>query len=367
VLCSNETHSIGQSKWDLDTPALCLDVAALDANIERMAAFFREIPAGLRPHAKTHKCPLIAWKQLRAGAVGITCAKLGEAEVMARAGIRDILIANQIVGRQKIARLVNLAAYTEVMVAVEDIGNVRELNAAARAKGCVLRVLIEVDVGMGRCGVAPGARALELAREIRSLPGLSLEGIMGYEGHAVMAQPFERRRELAEEAMRSLIATRDLLTSEGVAVGIVSAGGTGTYQITGRYPGVTEIQAGSYATMDAKYRSVGIDFEIALTVLSRVISVRGDDHAVIDAGIKTMTTEFGLPQVLRPSGWEVARLSEEHGLLRRQGGAPLRRGDMVELIPSHGCTTINLHDAYFVTRDDIVEAVWPIAARGAIR
>ncbi|MBN1399939.1 MAG: DSD1 family PLP-dependent enzyme [Anaerolineae bacterium] len=357
---------VGLPKAKLDTPALCLNAATLERNIARMAAFFEERPAALRPHSKTHKCPTIAWMQLDAGAIGITCAKLGEAEVMARAGIRDVLIANQIVGEPKIARLVNLAAYTDVMVAVDDAANAEQLSEAAQAKGVALRVLVEVDVGMRRCGTAPGDDSLRLAQRIEALPGLVLEGIMGYEGFAVMIPDMDERRRAAEGAMAKLVGTRDLLLRHGVGCDIVSGGGTGTYHITGDYPGVTEVQAGSYATMDAKYKSVGAEFDLALTLLARVISVR-DERVIIDAGMKTMTHEFGMPTVLQPEGWELTKLSEEHGFLEGRGGPPLKPGDTVELVPSHGCTTINLHDAYHVTRDDVVEAIWPIAARGALR
>ena len=360
------TYAIGRNMFDLDTPVLCLDAAKLERNIARMAAFFEGRPARLRPHSKTHKCPTIAWMQMRAGAIGITCAKLGEAEVMAQAGLRDLLIANQILGADKIARLINLAAYSEVMVAVDDAANAQELSDAANAKGIALRTIIEVDVGMGRCGTLPGEETLRLAGKMVALPGLRFEGIMGYEGHTVMAPDMDKRRAAAEAAMAQLVATHDLLVQQGIRCDIVSAGGTGTYHITGAYPGITEVEAGSYATMDAKYHSVGSDFELALTLLARVISVRGD-RAIINAGMKAMTHEFGMPTVLHPEGWALAKLSEEHGILERQGGAPLQRGDVVELLPSHGCTTINLHDNYHVTRNDVVEAVWPIAARGCIR
>ncbi|MEA3406499.1 MAG: DSD1 family PLP-dependent enzyme [Chloroflexota bacterium] len=362
-----DTYPVGLRKEELDTPVLCLDIDALDKNIEKMAGYFAERPASLRPHTKTHKCPLIAQMQLRAGAIGVTCAKLGEAEAMAQAGIRDILIANQIIGPRKITRLVNLAAYTDVMVAVEDETNALALSEAAQTKGVELRVLVEVDVGMGRCGTAPEEPSLRLAKRLVSLSGLRFEGIMGYEGHAVMIEDFQEREKAAQEAMAKLIATRDFIEERGIEVKIVSGGGTGTYQITGNYPGVTEVQVGSYATMDARYRSVGIDFHQALTVVTQVISTRGTDHAITDAGMKTVTPEFGMPRVLDPKGWKVTKLAEEHGFLQRENGRPLRPGDTVELIPSHGCTTINLHDAYYVTRDGIVEAVWPIAARGAIR
>jgi len=354
-------------KWDLDTPALCLDAAALERNVQRMAGFFADRSASLRPHAKTHKSPVIAWMQLRAGAIGITCAKLGEAEAMVHAGIQDVLIANQIVGQDKIARLMNLAAQSEIMVAVDSAENAEDLAAAARAKGVALRVLIEVNVGMNRCGVEPGESTLELARRVTAMEGLRFEGLMGYEGHAVMIQDVGERTRVAQAAMDTLVGMRDLLQRDGLPVGIVSGGGTGTYAITGAYPGVTEVQAGSYVTMDAKYRSVGIDFECALTLLARVISVNAQGTAIIDAGMKALTHEFGMPAVVRPEGWRLDRLSEEHGALVREGGEPLRPGDVVELLPSHGCTTINLHDAYHVIRDDVFEGLWPVAARGAFR
>ncbi len=356
----------GVTTLEIDTPALCLDADALEHNIERMAAFFQQRPAALRPHCKTHKCPTIAWMQLRAGAIGITCAKLGEAEVMAQAGIRDILIANQIVG-PKIPRLIGLAAYSDVMVAVDDIANAQDLSAAACAAGATLRVLMEVDAGMDRCGVPPGEPSLALARQLVALPGLRFEGIMGYEGHAVMIPDPAERRAATEKAMGILVGVRDLLQDAGLPVGIVSAGGTGTYDVTGAYPGVTEVQAGSYATMDARYDTVGVGFERALTVVARVISAPREDMVVIDAGLKTMTTEFGLPTLVHPEGWALQSLSEEHGKLRREGGKPLRPGDVVTLVPSHGCTAINLHDAYVVTRDDRVIGEWPIAARGCVR
>jgi len=358
---------IGTAKADLDTPALCLDIEAVEANIKRMADLFRDGPVRLRPHAKTHKSPILAQMQLAAGAIGITCAKLGEAEVLAAAGIKDILIANQIVGAGKIARLVNLAGYTEVMVAVDDATNVAELDAAAQAKGIRLRVLAELNIGMERCGVLPGEPALALAQRVAASLGLRFEGVMGYEGHTVFIQDPQERREKTEASVKLLVDTADLLRRHGIPVEIVSSGSTGTHLITGRYPGVTEIQPGSYITMDSQYREeVGIDFAYGLTVLAGVTSVPAPDRALIDAGLKTLTRDFGLPKVIDPPGWELTGLSEEHGHLRRADGAPLRPGDKVEIVPNHGCTTINLHDEYHVLRQGVLEAVWPIAARGKV-
>jgi D-serine deaminase-like pyridoxal phosphate-dependent protein len=358
----------GTAKADLDTPALCLDVAVAEANIRRMADYFKGSPVRLRPHSKTHKSPMLAHMQLAAGAIGITCAKLGEAEVMAQSGIRDILIANQIVSPIKIARLVNLAAYSDVIVAVESVENANALNAAALGKDIRLRVIIEVDIGMGRCGTLPGEETLTLAQHIQTLPGLLFCGLMGYEGHLVMVADWADRRQKALADVARLTGTADLLRQHGIPVEIVSSGGTGTYDITGRIPGVTELQCGSYITMDAQYREkVGVLFDYALTVLCTVISTRGSGHAIIDGGLKTMTRDFGMPLCLRPGGWVVTGLSEEHGTLKRVDGPPLRPGDKVEIVPNHGCTTINLHDYYHVIRDGRVEALWPISGRGKVQ
>lgn len=359
--------SVGMAKEQIDTPALLLDLDKLEGNIERMAAFLGDRAARLRPHTKTHKCPIIAHKQIESGAIGVTCAKLDEAEVMARAGIRDILIANQIVGRRKIERLMGLATWTEVMVAVDDMRNVADLSAAATLRGVSLRLLVEVDVGMGRCGVEPGEPAVPLAREVASSRGLVFEGLMGYEGHAVLRPTFEERKEKAEAAMALLVKAKKGIEATGLEVGIVSAGGTGTYDITGQYPGVTEIQAGSYATMDVRYRDCGLPFQCALTCLATVISVPRRGVAITDAGMKALTPEFGMPEVVEGPGISLTRLSEEHGVLRLANGVRLNAGDKIEFIPSHGCTTINLHDEFYALRNGVVEAIWPIAARGGFR
>ncbi|NPV09521.1 MAG: DSD1 family PLP-dependent enzyme [Anaerolineae bacterium] len=353
----------GSSKWDLDTPALVLDLDMLEANLAFMARFMAGASANLRPHAKTHKCAEIGRRQLEAGAVGITCAKLGEAEALAHVA-PDILIANQIVGPTKIGRLVRLRRRTDVMVAVDDAGNVDELSQAAGAAGVSLRVLVEVDVGMGRCGVATAEEALALARRVDAAPGLVFSGLQGYEGHAVMIPDFEQRRATAEKAMAHLTGVRRYIEENGLPVAIVSGGGTGTYNITGNYPGVDEVQAGSYVTMDARYSSIVPEFLPAMTVLASVISKPSAGRAITDAGMKAITPEFGMPPVVRPDGLTTVKLSEEHGTLDGPGATSLKLGDKVELIPSHGCTTINLHERYFIVQGDRVVDMWPIEARG---
>jgi len=359
---------IGDTKVELDTPALLIDLDIMERNIDTMARFFRSLPSDLRPHEKTHKCPIIAHKQIEAGAIGITCAKLGEAEEMVEAGIRDVLIANQVVGEPKVTRLVNLAKHSDIIVAVENPENVRHLADSARAKGLKLNVLIEVDVGNNRCGTDPGEPTLELARLINEHSNLHLRGLLGYEGFCQNIRSLEERTEKAHGAMEMLVSTKELLEDKGLDVEIVSAGGTGTHMITGRYPGVTEVEAGSYVFMDATYRLVeGLeDYDYALTVLTTITSLPRPGVAVCDAGLKAVTFEANrpLPPVKGVEGVIYERPSEEHGRLKIEPDADLKVGDKIELIVSHCCTNSNLYDYYHCVRDDRLEAVWRIAARG---
>jgi D-serine deaminase-like pyridoxal phosphate-dependent protein len=358
----------GTYKEQLDTPILLIDLDVMESNIAKMADYFRGVDAELRPHTKTHKTPILAHKQIEAGAIGVTCAKLGEAEVMVAGGIRDVLIANEIVPHQKIARLVNLARHADVMVAVDDFRNVENLSQAAQGKGARLRVLIEVDIGMKRCGVPPGEPALRLAQKVSESKGLFFAGLMGYEGHTVTIPDFDERKRRTEEGLALLMETKELIERSGLEVGIVSGGGTGTYNITGQFPGMTEVQAGSYIFMDSSYRKVLKDFGCALTVLTTVISRPTRDRAIIDAGMKTVTKESGLPEIKGIDGAELIHLSEEHGKLDLSNcDADLKPGDKLELIPSHGCTTINLHDRFYGIRDGRLESIWDIAGRGKVR
>jgi len=356
--------NLGAKKDELDTPCLLVDLDVMEGNIRKMAEDFRGMPAKLRPHVKTHKTPIIARKQLDAGAIGITCAKVGEAEVLAEAGIGPLLIANQVVGEPKVTRLINLAKQCDITVAVDDSVNVKHLAEAARRKGTRLNVVVEVDVGNNRCGTDPGEPALKLARDVTGYKSLNFRGLMGYEGFCQMVVKLEERRPKAEAAMQKLVSTRDLLVDKGLAVEIVTAGGTGTHMISGRYPGVTEIEAGSYVFMDARYSTAeGLEkFGHALTVLTTILSVPRPGVAICDAGLKTVTFEFGNP-VVKMQGVEYLRPNEEHGHLKVTD-AKLRAGDKIELIPTHCCTISNLHDSFHCMRNGELEAVWRVAARG---
>ncbi len=358
---------IGMHKTELDTPALLVDLDKMESNIQTMADYFKTVNTELRPHVKTHKTPLLSHKQIAAGAIGVTCAKLGEAEAVIHAGIRDVLVANQIIGTQKIARLVNLAKQSDIMVAVDNAQNVTDISAAARAKGVTVRMLIEVNTGMNRCGVEPGQPTLELARHILRASHLKFEGLMGYEGHTVAKPNYAERDAAARHSVQLLVDAKHYLEKQSIAVPIMSGGGTGTFNITGSIPEMTEVQAGSYIFMDATYRNVegvGEHFQCALTVLATVVSRPAPDRVIVDTGMKVLAKEFGMPQPVGMNGLEMVGLSEEHGKMNADASVSLTPGDKLEILPTHCCTTVNLHDRYCGIRDGIVESVWDITARG---
>ena len=356
---------VGMSIEELDTPVLLLDLDAFQRNVNKMAAFFADKTAGLRPHSKTHKCPEVARRQLAAGAVGITCSKVSEAEVMADAGVSDILIANQVVGAIKIDRLTDLAARCDLMVAVDNAGNVQELSTACCSKGVTLGVLVEVDIGMQRCGVRSGEEALALARVVAQAPGLEFMGLQGYEGHLVHKPDPDERAAGVRKALGLLQATKVLIEMNGIPVPTISGGGTGTYDLSGTLPPMTEIQVGSYVFMDAKYIQVRPEFENSLTVLSTVLSRPVPERIVTDAGLKVMPPDFGWPKLLGYAA-EIAGLSEEHAKLvaAEPASVALQPGDRVQFIPSHCCTTVNLQDRLYVIQDGVLVDIWPVAARG---
>ena len=299
--------------------------------------------------------------------MGITCAKLGEAEVLADAGIKDILIANQIVGPIKMARLVALAKRASPMVAVDSEENAREISAAGAATGIKIRALLEVNIGMNRCGVAPGASALALARLMTALPGLQFEGLQGYEGHSVDLREAAERAEQSGLAHKRLIDTRRLLECSGIPVKIVSGGGTGTYDLAGNLEGFNEIQAGSYACMDWWYSDIRPEFKQAMSILVTVISRPKPDLVVVDAGRKGIGAEFGLPRLKDFTGATVQKLSEEHSSISIPADSVVKVGDRIEMIPSHGCTTSNLYREFVIHRNGTVEDVWAIEGSGQLR
>ena len=356
---------LGMTREEIPTPALILDLDIFEKNVNQMAAFFQG-PIKLRPHIKTHKCPQIAKRQVQAGAIGVTCAKLSEAEVMVEHGIDNILIANQIAGYGKPERLALLAQRADVTVAVDNRENIDDLDRVACLVGAQIGVVIEVNVGNDRCGTRSMEETLDLARYIASKEGLTFNGLMGYEGHCVFIADREERMAACMAANKILVDSAEMLRSDGFTVQTVSAGGTGTYDMSGIYPGITEVEAGSYLFMDSRYSMVmGNDvFRPALWVLSTVISKPRQDLALVDAGMKSLTQEFGFP-LPRRSGATLTGLSEEHGRLELLPEAyNLKVGDLIEIWPSHGCTTVNLHDRYCVLKDNKLEDIWTIACRG---
>lgn len=339
----------------LATPALCVDLDAFERNLARMADFFRGRSCILRPHFKAHKTPAIARLQAAAGATGFTCATLREAEVLAGHGFGDLLIANEIVDRSKRDRLRALAERVRLTVAVDSPAGV------ALLRGSRADVLVDVNIGLPRCGVRP-EHALPLARTIADA-GLRLRGVMGYEGHAMAIPDRVARGEAAREAVAVLLGVADGLRDAGFAIDVVSAGGTGTYDVTGDIPGVTEVQAGSYALMDTAYARFGLPFEEALRCRTTVVSVE-DRLAVLDAGLKALAVDHGNPELPDDVPARVLFLSDEHATLATEPGFSARPGDRVWLRPSHVDPTVNLHAQVYACRGERVIEVWPVEARG---
>jgi D-serine deaminase-like pyridoxal phosphate-dependent protein len=361
------TNLVGKPVSFVPTPALVVEREALENNLRLMSDFFAGRHAKLRPHFKSHKCVTIAKRQLERGnAVGITCAKLSEAEVLAEGGVRDILIANQIVGNDKVERAAELARQCRLTVAVDDESQVRQFSVALAGTGVRVGVLVEVNVGLNRCGVPPGEPALEVARLVAAAPGLDFLGLQAYEGHCItVLDPEDRRREVLA-SMQKAVDTRRLLEASGLPVRVLSGGGTGSYDMTGLMHGVDEIQAGSYALMDHYYAKRRPEFAVALSVIATVISSNGSDHAVLDVGVKGIGADLGPPVLADRPEDVISRLeSEEHASIK-VGGRPLKVGDRVRLFPSHGCTTCNLHRRLFVVRDGLIEDVWAIEGSGCL-
>ena len=295
------------------------------------------------------------------GAVGMTCATVREAEILVEHGIDDILIANEISGEWKTERLAQLARHASIMVGIDSAANARELWRAQKKYGSRLQVVIDIDTGMGRCGVAPGQAAVDLAR-VAVEGGLVVRGVTGYEGHLQALQPGPVQDEKVRAVCRSLVETQEMLQAAGIPADIVSTAGTGTCGISGRYPGVTEVQPGSYLLMDTQYSERGADFQRSLTVLASVISVRGATHAVIDCGVKELSAERGLSAVKGLPGGKLKALHAEHGLLELDGSSsqPLEVGQKLELWVHYGDATVNLHSSLYGVRHGQIEEIFPI-------
>lgn len=363
----NARRLVGEPRSSLPTPSLVLDLPRVEQNIAEMARRMDGVPAALRPHAKIHKSPILGRMQLDAGAIGLTTATIWEASAMVDAGLSNVLIANQVVGPVKAAELARIAGLGRVIVAVESEVNARELSDAAVHAGSEIIVLVEIDVGLHRAGVRSAQAAVALAREIEALPGLKLEGLLGYEGHCMLEPDRALRIEKATAANAILVGAVDEFERDGLNTEIVAAGGLGTWDITGKNPRITEIHAGSYIFMDAFHRNLVPGFDVALTVEAAIIS-RDGGMVVVDCGRKSIGIDRVPPEVV--GGVATVRFEhgehfvhEEHTALELAAGIDLGVGDHVQLMPGYGPTTVNLYDIYFVVRDNTVIDVWPILAR----
>jgi D-serine deaminase-like pyridoxal phosphate-dependent protein len=356
---------------DVDTPALLLDLDAFERNLRRLHQTLAGRTVRVRPHAKSHKCPQIALRQVALGAVGVCCQKVSEAQALVEGGVRDVLVANEVVGAAKLQRLVLLAGAARVGVCVDNAANVRDLAAAARGAGTMPDVYVEIDVGARRCGVEPGAPAAALAQAVADA-GLRFAGIHAYQGAAQhLRTPAERGAAIgkAVELVRESAAG---MREKGLEPTIITGAGTGTYLLEAASGVYNEIQPGSYVFMDADYgRNLGDDglpvheFEQSLFILATVMSRPVRTRAVVDVGLKAHSVDSGMPGVAGVEGAKYVRASDEHGVIELSGPGDLRLGEKVRLVPGHCDPTVNLYDWIVCFRRERVEDVWPVAARGA--
>jgi len=363
-------------KYKLDTPVAIVDLDIMERNINDMADFAKNAGVKLRPHIKTHKTPEIATMQLKAGANGITCAKLGEAEVMFNSiAVDDIFIANQIVGDEKIQRLLKLSEKAKISVGVDSVEVAQSISDSAVKRGVKIPVIIKVDVGLHRTGVPYGKPTLELAGKLVKMPGISLSGIYTHEGHVYNVTSIEELRRVGLESGQMMIETADSMRKSGINVEVISVGATPSAKITCTVEGITENRPGTYVFNDYNEIKLGVAREenCALTILATVISVPADDRAVIDAGTKSLTSDkapaFGVYGLIKDMpDVKIVRAYEEHGVLKLDNAkARLKVGDKLEIIPNHVCPAVNLFDELVMIRNDRVEATWRISARGKLR
>ena len=364
--------AVGMPLAAVDTPALILDLDAFERNLARMADALHGKPARLRPHAKSHKCAEIALRQMAAGAVGVCCQKVSEAEALVAGGVGDILIANEVVGAGKLDRLAALARRAKLGVCADAAQNVLDLDAAAARAGVRLDVLVEINVGADRCGVEPGAPALALAREIVGCRNLRFAGLQAYHGGAQHLRSVAERRSAIGRAAGLARSTRELIAATGIPCDTVTGAGTGSFPLELASGVYDELQPGSYVFMDADYNRNEVDatwpsFEQSLFVWTTVMSRPNSARAVVDAGLKASSVDSGMPLVWRRPGVEFVKASDEHGVLAAAPGvATPALGEKLLLVPGHCDPTVNLYDWFVCARRGVVEALWAVSARGAL-
>jgi D-serine deaminase-like pyridoxal phosphate-dependent protein len=359
---------IGLHVDELDTPVLVVDLERFESNVAAMATYCRGQGVAWRPHSKSHKCPDIARIQRAAGAIGLTCAKLSEAEIFVDHGITDILLANQLADSSRFERLVQLQERSRV-IGIVDSTDALELAIQAGRRGNVIPLLVDIDIGMHRTGVTPGPAVVELARAIHEAEGVSLLGIMGYEGHVLADHPASVKQASTKLALDHLVDAKAALLKDGLPCEIVSAGSTGSYDLAAAHDSITEIQAGGAIFMDAMYRDrfhVDERFDFALSLITTVTG-RHADHIVTDAGFKALSAFHHEPRILHRHDLEFNYLSAEHGVFGVVAGAPgPALGERLQLLPGYGDSTTVLHDFFIAVREQRVERVWPLTARGAL-
>jgi D-serine deaminase-like pyridoxal phosphate-dependent protein len=354
-------RAVGQPVARLTTPALVIDIDQATANIDAMARWLADKPARLRPHVKVHKIPQLALLQVKAGAVGVATATVWEARAMIEGGIADVMIANEVIGAAKIALAAELAGQARFSVLVDDPANARDLAAAAAAAGTTIGLLVDLDVGMHRCGARTPDQAVALGREIAGLPGAEFRGVMGYEGHCMTEPDPARRGELQARAVGFVAACVDALAGAGLRCEIVAGGGTGTYHLTGASPVMTELHAGTYALMDTSHEAlIPGAFRPALHVMATVVSVHGTE-AVLDSGRKAVSADLAMPAPADPA-ITTRFIAEEHLGVSAPAGM-LRVGDRVPVIAGYAPTTVNLHGVVYVSSAGGVIDIWPVRAR----
>ena len=362
---------VGDRLESLDTPSMIVDLDIMEENIRKMFGILKPKGVKIRPHLKTTKSPILAKKLVEAGAEGGCVAKLSEGEVMAAEGFDDILITCEIIGAVKIARLVELfRKYPKIRIVVDSKEGATAINDALLASSIEspIQVLIDLDVGLHRTGVAPES-ALALAKHIASQKQLKLIGVQGYEGHLQHVHDRNEREAECRASMATLVNTANLLRENSFDIKVVTTGGTGTAEVCASTPGITEVQPGSFIFMDSDYRNaVGGFFEHSLTILSTAISKSGSEKRVtIDAGLKSLTTDSGFAEAKDMPGVTYTPMGDEHGWLSWEDERDLGIGARVEMIPSHIDPTVNLHDVYYAHRKGVIEEIWPVATRGKVQ
>ena len=363
---------VGMPLADVDIPSLILELSSFERNLKLMSDSLKGKNIKLRPHAKSHKCPEIAHRQLLSGAIGVCCQKVSEAEALVEGGVTDVLISNEVVGSAKLKRIARLAKKARIAVCVDDAKNVDELNLTAASEGVILSLLIEIDVGAHRCGVTPGKAAVDLARRIIASRNLHFAGLQAYHGGAQHIRHVPDRRGAIDQAVAQVKTTTALMKDAGIACDYITGAGTGTYMFEATSGVYTEVQPGSYIFMDVDYGRNEWEgsplplFEQSLFIWTTVMSVSNAERAVVDAGLKAVSVDSGLPGVADYKSAEYVNASDEHGVLALNQATHFALGQKIRLIPGHCDPTVNLYDWLICIRDQRVEAIWPITARGAI-